>query len=195
MIYWELFLGFLKVGCFAFGGAYAAIPLIREVVLDYGWIDDEMLSYMIAVSESTPGPIMVNMATYVGSDQGGVLGAALATFAVVLPAFLIILLILWLFKHLIENKYVQAVLGGIKPCVMGVILAVGAVMIINNVLPADAVTAARAFDWRMAVLTAVLGVIYFGSRKVLKKKKISPILLIVISAAAGLILYGLCTPT
>jgi len=198
MIYLELFLGFLKVGCFAFGGAYAAIPLIREVVLDYGWINDEMLSTMIAVSESTPGPIMVNMATYVGSDQAGVLGAALATFAVVLPAFLIILLILWIFKHLIDNKYVQAVLNGIKPCVIGVIFAVGAVMVINNILPvsADTASAARSFDWRMAFLTVVLGTVYFGSRKLkLKakflKKGISPILLIGISAAAGLLLYGL----
>ena len=67
MTYIELFLGFLKVGCFAFGGAYGAIPLIRDVVLSYGWLDDETLTYMIAVSESTPGPIMVNLATYVGS--------------------------------------------------------------------------------------------------------------------------------
>ena len=63
MILLELFIGFLKVGCFAFGGAYGAIPLIRDVVLSYGWLDDEMLTYMIAVSESTPGPIMVNLAT------------------------------------------------------------------------------------------------------------------------------------
>ena len=188
MIYWELFLGFLKVGCFAFGGAYAAIPLIREVVLAYGWIDDEMLSYMIAVSESTPGPIMVNMATYVGSDQGGVLGAAIATFAVVLPAFIIIFLVLWVFRHIIENKYVQAVLGGIKPCVMGVIFAVGAVMIIKNVFPGG-FGGNFSFDWRMALLTVVLGIVYFGSRKVLKKG-ISPILLIVISAASGLLLYA-----
>ena len=73
MIYLELFLGFLKVGCFAFGGAYGAIPLIRDVVLSYGWLSDETLTYMIAVSESTPGPIMVNLATYVGSSQAGML--------------------------------------------------------------------------------------------------------------------------
>ena len=86
-IYLDLFLGFLKVGLFAFGGAYGAIPLIRDVVLSYGWLSDEALSYMIAVSESTPGPIMVNLATYIGSAKAGVLGAAVATFAVVLPAF------------------------------------------------------------------------------------------------------------
>ena len=69
MLYLELFLGFLKVGCFTFGGGYGAVPLIRDVVLGKGWLSDEMLTYMIAVSESTPGPIMVNMATYIGSSH------------------------------------------------------------------------------------------------------------------------------
>ena len=86
MIYWELFIGFLQVGCFAFGGAYGAIPLIRDVVLSYGWLTDETLAYMIAVAESTPGPIMINLATYVGSSQAGIVGSILATLAVVLPS-------------------------------------------------------------------------------------------------------------
>ena len=93
MTYLDLFLGFLKVGCFAFGGGYGAVPLIRDVVLSYGWLTEEEISYMIAISESTPGPIMVNMATYVGSSQGGILGAALATLAVVMPSFFIIILV------------------------------------------------------------------------------------------------------
>ncbi len=93
MIYLDLFLGFLKVGCFAFGGAYAAIPLIRDIVFSYGWLSDEMLTYMIAISESMPGPIMVNLATYVGTSQAGIVGALIATFAVVLPSFIIILLV------------------------------------------------------------------------------------------------------
>jgi chromate transport protein ChrA len=91
MIYLDLLIGFLEVGLFSFGGAYAAIPLIRDVVLAHGWMDDEMISYMIAVSESTPGPIMVNLATYIGSNKGGLLGAVIATTAVVLPAFFIAL--------------------------------------------------------------------------------------------------------
>ena len=90
MIYLELLIGFLKVGCFSFGGAYAAIPLIRDVVLSYGWVSEEMLTDMIAVSESTPGPIMVNLATYVGSRQAGIPGAIIATLASILPAFVII---------------------------------------------------------------------------------------------------------
>ena len=103
MIYLDLFLGFLEVGCFSFGGAYGAIPLIRDVVLSYGWLDEEMLTYMIAVSESTPGPIMINLATYVGSSQAGILGAAVATLAVVLPSFLIILLITALLKTALKD--------------------------------------------------------------------------------------------
>lgn len=104
MIYIELFLGFLKVGCFAFGGAYGAIPLIRDVVLTYGWIDEEMLTYMIAVSESTPGPIMVNLATYISSNQAGFLGAVIATLAVVTPSFLIVLLIKTLLQNVLKNR-------------------------------------------------------------------------------------------
>lgn len=86
MIYLNLFLGFLRVGCFAFGGAYGAIPLIRDVVLSYGWLNEDTLTYMIAVSESTPGPIMVNLATYIGSSQGGLWGSIIATLAVILPS-------------------------------------------------------------------------------------------------------------
>ena len=94
MISIELLIGFLEVGLLSFGGGYAAIPLIRDVVLSNGWLDEEMIAYMVAVSESSPGPIMVNMATYVGSLKGGIFGAIIATLAVVLPAFLIILLII-----------------------------------------------------------------------------------------------------
>ena len=85
----ELFLTFMKIGMFTFGGGYASIPLIRDVVMSYGWLSEDMLTYMIAVSESTPGPIMVNLATYVGITQAGMPGAFVATFAVVLPAFLL----------------------------------------------------------------------------------------------------------
>ena len=104
----DLFLGFLRVGLFAFGGAYGAIPLIRDVVLSYGWLTDDMLTYMIAVSESTPGPIMVNLATYVGSSQAGLPGAALATLAVILPSFIVILLIMILMKTMLKILWKQA---------------------------------------------------------------------------------------
>lgn len=187
MIYFDLLIGFLKVGLFAFGGAYGAIPLIRDVVLSYGWIEDEMLTYMIAVSESTPGPIMVNLATYVGSSQAGFPGALIATTAVVLPSFIIILLIMVLLKKLLKNPYVQAILRGLKPCIIGIILATGIFMILQHSAGSPG---ALSFDTTAIIMTIVLGTVYFGSRKVLKNG-ISPIGLIVISALAGLIVYGL----
>ncbi len=186
MIFRELFLGFLKVGFFAFGGAYGAIPLIRDVVLSYGWLDDEMLTYMIAVSESTPGPIMVNLATYVGSSQAGFSGALIATLAVVLPSFVIILLVTALLRTALKNPYVQAILRGLKPCMIGIILATGTYMILRNCL--GDLTALRP-DIPAAAMTAGLAAMYFGSRKILKKG-VSPIGLIGISAIVGIVVYG-----
>ncbi len=179
MILIDLFLGFLRVGCFSFGGAYGAIPLIRDVVLSYGWMTDEELTYMIAVSESTPGPIMVNLATYVGSSQGGFLGAVLATLAVVLPAFVIILLAVELLKNVLQNPYIQAVLRGLKPCIVGIILATGLYM-----------TGKHAADLPALAMTGVLAAVMFGSRYLLKKP-ISPIVFILLSAVLGIVIHGI----
>ena len=186
MIYLDLLIGFLKVGLFAFGGAYGAIPLIRDVVLAYGWLNDEMLTYMIAVSESTPGPIMVNLATYVGSSQAGFPGALIATAAVVLPSFIIILLIIVLLKKLLKNPYVQAILRGMKPCIIGIILATGLYMILHNCVDSSI---QFSLNTTAIIMTVVLSAVYFGSGKILKKG-ISPIGLIGISAVAGIIIYG-----
>ncbi|MBO4836093.1 MAG: chromate transporter [Clostridia bacterium] len=187
MICLDLLVGFLKVGLFSFGGAYAAIPLIRDVVLSYGWIGDEMLTYMIAVSESTPGPIMVNLATYVGSSQAGFPGALIATAAVVLPAFVIVLLIMVLLKKLLKNPYVQAVMRGLKSCVTGIILAVGVYMILRNCVGS---IGSLSVDRTAVLMTAGLAAVYVGSRKFMKKG-ISPVGLIGISALAGILVYGL----
>ena len=185
MIYLDLFLGFLKVGCFAFGGAYGAIPLIRDVVMSYGWLSDEMLTYMIAVSESTPGPIMVNLATYIGSSQAGFLGAVIATLAVVLPSFLIILSVTALLKTALKNKYVQAILRGLKPCVIGIVLATGIYMMMGNCF---GTLFAIKVNVRSLIITVLLFASMFGY-KYFAKKKLSPIFLIVISAIAGIIVY------
>jgi len=186
MIYLDLLIGFLKVGLFAFGGAYGAIPLIRDVVLAYGWLNDEMLTYMIAVSESTPGPIMVNLATYVGSSQAGFPGALIATAAGVLPSFISILLIMVLLKKLLKNPYVQAILRGMKPCIIGIILATGLYMILHNCVDSSI---QFSLNTTAIIMTVVLSAVYFGSGKILKKG-ISPIGLIGISAVAGIIIYG-----
>ncbi len=185
MILLELLIGFLKVGCFAFGGAYAAIPLIRDIVLSYGWLDEEMLTYMIAVSESTPGPIMVNLATYVGSSQAGLAGALTATLAVVLPSFIIILLVTALLKTVLKNQYVQAVLRGLKPGMIGIILATGIAMICRN-----GIVIKETVQIRPLFLTIMLSAVYFGSRKI-RKGGLSPIQLICLAAAAGIAVYGL----
>lgn len=187
MIFWELFWGFLKVGCFSFGGAYSAIPLIREVVLNYKWMDDEVFTYLVAVSESTPGPIMVNLATYVGSDMAGVLGAALATLAVIMPAFVIILVISLLLKNALDNPYVKAVLGGITPCVIGIILAIGGYMVFQNCFGC---LSGFAPDWKAMLLTALLALVCFGYQRV-RKKPISPITLILVAAVFGMIGYSI----
>lgn len=184
MIYLDLLIGFFKVGLFSFGGAYAAIPLIRDVVLTHGWMNDEMVAYMVAISESTPGPIMVNMATYVGSTKAGVLGAIVATTAVVLPAFLIIILLLAVLNKALQSRGVQAVLGGLKPCIMGIILATGIYMIWGNCF----ITLNKVLDVRATILTAALALIFFGVRDGLKKK-FSPILLICISAVLGMVVF------
>lgn len=186
MIYLELFLGFLKVGFFAFGGAYGAIPLIHDIVMSYGWLSDEMLTYMIAVSESTPGPIMVNLATYVGSNQAGLLGAVIATSAVVSPSFVIILLITALLKNALKNKYVQAVLRGLKPCVIGIVLATGIYMAMSNCI--DAIGDVRV-NVQAIVITVILVLSMFGYKR-FSQKKLSPIALILISAVAGMVVYG-----
>ena len=169
MIYLELFLGFLKVGCFAIGGAYGAIPLIRDVVMSYGWLDSEELAYMIAVSESTPGPIMVNLATFEGSRQGGFWGAMTATAAVVLPSFTVILAVTALLRHVIKNKYVRAVLKGVKPCIAGIILATGLYMAVSNVLTKDGA------DMKAAVISMGLLAVMAACKRFLKKK-LSPLL-------------------
>ena len=187
MIFLQLLIGFLQVGLFSFGGAYAAIPLIRNVVLSYGWLDDEMLTYMIAVSESTPGSIMVNLATYVGSSRAGLPGALIATAAVVLPAFVVIWLVMVLLKKLLKNPYAQAVLRGLKPCITGIVLETGIFMILQNCVGS---VRQGSPDWVSLAVTAVLAAIYFGSRRI-RGKGISPIALIGIAALAGVAVYGI----
>ena len=186
MILFELFLGFLWIGCFSFGGAYGAIPLIREVVLSYGWIEEEKLSYMIAVSESTPGPIMVNLATYIGSVKAGVPGAIIATAAVILPAFLTVIVLMTLLKKLIGNGVFQATLSSLKACVTGIVLATGAYMILINCIGS---VNNFSVDYSAIIMTVALGAVYFVSKKIIRNG-ISPIILICIAGIAGIFVFG-----
>lgn len=175
MIYLQLLGEFLKIGMFTFGGAYGAIPLIQQSVLGQGWMDEAMFANIIAVSESTPGPIMVNAATYVGNLQGGVPGAAIATLGVVLPSFVVILLVSTLFQKALKHRAVKGILRGVKPCIMGVILATGSYMAFSTVIGS---VQAISLDLT-AVLILVLLLAAFLLYKRLLKKELSPILLIV----------------
>ena len=193
MIYLELFLTFLRIGAFSFGGGYGMISLIREETLAHGWLTEDTLLNMIAVAESTPGPIAVNMATFVGSSQGGVLGAAIATLGVVLPSFVIILIIAMALRGLMKYSGVKAFLGGIRPCVVGLILATAATMLLSRVGGFGDLATLReagltALDLRGAAILAILALAALAIRK-LTKKPASPILLILLSAVMGVILY------
>jgi chromate transporter len=182
MILLELFLQFLKIGAFAFGGAYGAIPLIRETVLSQGWMDEAQLMNLLGISESTPGPIMVNTATMAGFDQAGVPGALVATLGVVLPSFLIMLIIPRLQKRWAGHKVIRMAMRGIKPCLAGVIVATGIHLLIQIVSSSEQ----NAFDWKMLLMIAVLIAVSVLFRKY-KKKPISPILLILLSAVIGIL--------
>jgi chromate transporter len=195
VIYLELFLTFLQIGAFSFGGGYGMISLIREEVLSRGWLTEEALLNMIAVAESTPGPIAVNMATFVGSAQGGILGSAVATLGVVLPSFVIILMIAMVLRGLLKYAGVKAFLGGVRPCVVGLIIATAATMLISRVAGVTTLAAIAegdrpAVDLRAAAILGILALTAALGRKLLKKS-VSPILLILLSAALGVVLYGL----
>ena len=190
MIYLELFLTFLQVGAVSFGGGYAMISLIRERMLMYGWLTEEELLNMIAVSESTPGPIAVNMATFVGSAQRGILGAFLATLGVVLPSFIIILIIAALIRNFLKYKGVQAFLGGIRPCVVGLILATALTMLMSTLFAFRSISDALVPDGKGLIIFAVIAATAVISKKI-RKKPLSPILLILISAGLGMAMYSI----
>ena len=190
MIYLELFLTFLQVGAFSFGGGYGMISLIREKVLMHGWLGEEELLNMIAVAESTPGPIAVNMATFVGSAQGGIIGALLATLGVVLPSFILILLIAALVRNLLKYTGVNAFLSGIRPCVVGLIVATAIIMFLNISMGFENVGNTLEADIKAVLIFAVLIMVSLIS-KLIFKKKASPILMILISAGFGMIVYSI----
>jgi len=190
MIYLDLFLTFLQVGAFSFGGGYGMIALIRELALKHGWLAEEELLNMIAVAESTPGPIAVNMATFVGTKQGGILGALVATLGVVLPSFLVILLIAALIRNLLKYAGVKAFLGGIRPVVIGLILSVALTMIIQQIVGFSTLSSLPTPDFKALFILICLLAIGFLSPKLIKKK-ISPIFMILISAGLGVLMYGI----
>lgn len=189
MIFLELFLTFLKIGAVAFGGGYAMISFIRDEVLANGWLTEGELLNIIAVAESTPGPIAVNMATFVGATQGGPLGSALATLGVVLPAFLIMLLIAAVLKNFLEYQGVKAVMRCVRPCAIALILGTSLTLFMSNLLGiTKGILGGISPDVKGLILLGLIFLISFVIKKI-KGKKPSPILMIGISAILGVIFY------
>ncbi len=176
MIYLELFLIFFKIGAFTFGGGYAMLPLIQQEVLSHQWMTLEQLVNFVAVSESTPGPLAVNLSTYVGAETGGLLGAVCAMLGVVLPSFLIILLVAKFYQAFQENTLVKGCMNGLRPTVVGLI---GASLLS---------VAGAAFPSTAGVTQWVLGAVLLAAILVAHWKKVHPILLIFSSALVGILL-------
>ena len=156
MIYLKLFLTFLEIGTVSFGGGYGMIALVREAVLGNSWLTEEEFLNLIAVSESTPGPIAVNTATFVGSTQGGFFGALAATLGVVLPSFVIILVIAALIRNFLQYAGVQAFLSGVRPCVVAMILATAVTMGLKSLVQFQCWGDSFAPDWKSLAIFALL---------------------------------------
>ena len=175
MIYLELLWAFFKIGAFTFGGGYAMLPLIQREVLTQGWIEESALIDFIAVSESTPGPFAINMATYVGSVTGGIFGAVCATLGVVLPSFIVILLVAKAYEKFKNSKIVSGCMSGLKPAVIGLISS--AILSVGKTV----------FDIADVAKGLIVPLVIFAVSLVLAFRKVHPIIIITLSAIFGIV--------
>ena len=180
MIYVELFWNFLMIGALSFGGGYGMISLVRETVLRYGWLTEAEFLSFVAVSESTPGPLAINMATFIGSSQGGFPGALIATLGVVLPSF---------FINLMKYAGVEAFLSGVRPCVVAMILATALNMMLSTLGGIKTLADGFAPDARSILVFAVLWAVHFVWKKRTQKAP-SPIGMILLAAGLGILFWG-----
>ena len=187
-LYLRLFWEFFKTGLFAVGGGMATLPFMYDNSDKTGWFTHSMLADMVAVSESTPGPIGVNMATYVGFVTGGIPGAVVATVGLVTPSVIVILLIARVLKAFRENQYVDAGFYGLRPCSVGLIAAAGVLVIklalFNTELYASTGALLDLFNFTALILAAVLLV---ATRCIKKLKGLHPIVFILASAVIGIV--------
>ncbi|MBP5194029.1 MAG: chromate transporter [Clostridia bacterium] len=202
MIFLKLFWAFFRIGLFTIGGGYAMVPMIEDVVIDdYCWLTHERLLDFMGVAESTPGPLAINLATFIGSAQGGVygawgsvLGAICATLGVVAPSFIIILIIALLVEKFTEAPAVQGFFYGVRPVVAGLVAASAVSLGLGVILPLLNLTyfkslSAEKFDWVSLVIMAIIFVLG-GLRLGKAKKKIHPALLVILAAGLGVLLFG-----
>ena len=175
----QLFISYLKIGFFGFGGGYAMLSLIHsEVVVHNGWLSNGEFSDIVAISQMTPGPIAINSATYIGYEVAGVLGSVVATIAVCLPALTIMMLLTRFFIKLHDNIYVKGVVAGMKPVVIGMIMAAALFLIFPY--SDEGRSFIDGWSWVIFIITLILSA-----------RKVNPILLILLSALIGVVVYGL----
>ena len=186
MQYFELFITFFKIGTFTIGGGYAMLPLIQKEVLLHGWMSESELLDFIAVSESTPGPFAVNIATYTGITVSGLMGAFFATLGVILPSFLIILCVARFFERFSKSKAVKGVMSGLKPAVIGLIAS--AVLSVGKTVFFPLGITKTVFFGAPFYISAGI----FLLSLLLMARKVHPIIIILLAAAAGVIL-GFCS--
>ena len=184
MILWHLFWTFFKIGAFTFGGGLAMLRIAQEQVLTWGWLNESEIVDFVALSESTPGPFAINMATYVGASQASVLGALCATAGVVLPSFIVILIVAHFYKQFQNSHAIKGLMTGLKPTAIGLIASAVISMATTVFVP-------NGFDiavfktpelYISLVIFAVCAFLVFN-----KRKKIQPVLIICIAAALGII--------
>ena len=182
MIYLQLFYTFFNIGLFGFGGGYAMLSLIQgEVVTRYNWLTPQEFTDIVAVSQMTPGPIGINSATYVGfSATGSIWGSVIATFAVVLPSFILMLTISKFFLKYQKHPTVEAIFSGLRPAVVG-LLASAALVLMNT----ENFSSPTEDKYTFIISCLIFLVAFVGT----KKYKINPILMIIACGMAGLILY------
>lgn len=192
MMYLQMFWEFFKTGLFAVGGGMATIPFLYEMSEKTGWFTGDQLANMIAVGESTPGPIGVNMATYVGflngmqhhGIAGALLGAIVTTLGLITPSVIIVMVIAALLKGFRENRYVRSAFYGLRPASTGLIAAAGIQVVLTNLVDLSGGVALSAVNWKGLVLGVALWLL---SNQVKATKKLHPIAFIGMAAAAGIV--------
>lgn len=185
MILLKLFMVFFATGLFTVGGGYAMIPMITELITKNQWLSYNEIVNFIAISESTPGPFAVNIATFVGFEQYGFFGALVSVLGVILPSFVIIVLIAKFFFGFTDNFYVKSALNGLSPTVIGLIFSAGASIAIKNLFGNGGdILSFSNFDYKALIIFLLIGCVVFI-------KKIHPILIVLISAGLGVIIYGI----
>ena len=192
MIYLELFYVFFYIGILTFGGGYAMIPMIQDEVVSRGWLEASSLTDFIAISESTPGPFAINIATFIGSQKAGFFGAVCSTFGVVLPSFIVIIIVSLIMKKFLSNRFVKGSLKGVRGVIIALILSTAVMFFLKMGFFSNSTISGSNFYFdRASISILVILVLVLLLYKFNKKKSLNPITLLGLSAVLGIIVFGI----